>query len=61
MATRWINVKECARCGNEHLGLTASPFVRSPKDWTHFATCPESHQPILVRFVLDGKDKLETE
>lgn len=47
-------LNKCARCGGHHLGLTFFPFMRPPKTggrtmWTHYAPCPKTHEPILMR------------
>ena len=53
-----VNVHECARCGLDHTGL---PFRRMTRpmeaddglDWTHWALCPTSLDPILMRIEPD--------
>lgn len=44
----------CARCGLNHTGLVWVPFSRPPTGpdgvvWTHWAICPVSGDPILMR------------
>jgi hypothetical protein len=44
------NVVGCARCGKDHKKIVAHPFARPPSGaWTHFAPCPETGEPVLVR------------
>jgi hypothetical protein len=45
----------CARCGESHPGIAVYPLTRPMVDdgekmWTHFATCPTTHEPILFAF-----------
>jgi hypothetical protein len=47
-----FSVTGCARCGGDHVELAAVEFQRPPKDedeeWSHWATCPETGEPILI-------------
>lgn len=48
-------IVNCARCGADHEDLTARAFVRPPsKRHTHYATCPNTEQPILVGIAVVG-------
>ena len=48
-----VNLKFCARCGQDHIDLKLKPFTNPVKAGelllaTHFATCPTNAEPILV-------------
>lgn len=48
------NVTECARCGEAHNGLEFHQFSRPFREdngtlWEHWATCPVTHEPMLLR------------
>ena len=42
-----VPVRECPRCEGEHVPLVFQPF-REPSDHTHWATCPETGEPITM-------------
>jgi len=48
------STRGCARCGGDHDDLTYRPFSRPIPDvdgaFTHWASCPETGDPILMRF-----------
>lgn len=49
-----IGVMSCARCGQDHDELEFKPCKRGPIPTatglaTHWATCPETGDPILMR------------
>lgn len=51
-----LNVKSCARCGLDHQNLVLMELRQpmAPEDapgvsWTHWAKCPTSGEPIMVR------------
>ncbi len=45
-------VEGCARCGGTHSDLIVSEFQRTPEGgWTHWATCPATGAPILIRMI----------
>lgn len=53
-----IEIKRCARCGEDHLSVTFFSFDRPPTDvdniaWSHWGICPKSNDPILMRQVKD--------
>lgn len=55
---RFISVNKCARCGEDHEDLRFAEFglpidPDSPNTLTHWATCPVSLDPILLRFIAD--------
>lgn len=47
------DIRQCARCGRDHAAL---PFLRLQRpmedadgvDWTHWATCPTTGEPVLM-------------
>lgn len=41
-------VRNCARCGGNH-DLAFQPLTNPPASYTHWAPCPTSGQPILMR------------
>jgi ribosomal protein S27AE len=41
------DVKECARCGQDHAGITFTELI-NPGLVSHFAMCPVTNQPILM-------------
>jgi hypothetical protein len=47
-----IDVKCCARCGGDHDQLRFM-VLGGHERYTHWAICPVSTQPILLRFDLD--------
>lgn len=51
-----IDVLNCARCDGVHLQIEVEPFrgVANPV-YSHWCLCPESKQPILVRFETVGE------
>lgn len=46
----------CARCGNDHSHIEfvrmTRPLVLDGSELTHWATCPETGEPILMRFTV---------
>jgi len=44
-----FNLKNCARCGENHGMLTAKPFKKAIDDYTYWAKCPTSGDPILIK------------
>ena len=58
------NVGNCARCGGNHDVLLfrklRRPVVAPDREWTHWASCPENGEPILLRRDLAAKDAIAT-
>lgn len=51
-----VNIKGCARCGEDHKNIKAHEFYKSPVgDYTHFAMCPVYEEPILIKIKKDGE------
>lgn len=48
-----MNIRSCARCGLDHDGLKFEPLVNAPEWFTHFGTCPQVSQPILMKLERD--------
>lgn len=46
------NVGNCARCHGDHLVLTFKKFTHVQGQWTHWALCPRSQEPILLKVLL---------
>ena len=46
-----INVRKCARCGGDHDRVGFKPFTNPPRRFSHWAHCPKSGEPILMRLV----------
>ncbi len=50
-------VGKCARCGKDHNVVTFKLFTQAVVDsdnnilYSHWGTCPETKDPILLRFV----------
>lgn len=44
-----VDVNRCARCGQDHEGLEFRLFDRPCGEWTHWAMCPVTQEPILCR------------
>jgi hypothetical protein len=49
------DVKNCARCGGNHDQLLFCKFQQAPPDHTHWASCPATDEPILLKIVDDGE------
>jgi hypothetical protein len=43
-----LNVRHCARCDGEHITLRFTSLANPPDGITHWAMCPQMHQPILL-------------
>lgn len=46
-----IDVDGCARCGGEHR-VEFREFARPAGQYTHWASCPETGDPILLEIVV---------
>ena len=46
----YIDVSCCARCGDNHRGVEFKTFTRPSADWTYWAQCPNTGEPILLKF-----------
>jgi len=59
--TKKANIKDCARCGNDHEGLIFKRFVRPIYDkdgtiWHYWTLCPETDEPLLMRGVWESSE-----
>ncbi len=43
------DIHKCARCGKTHESIEFIPLLNAPEDASHFAMCPETHQPIICQ------------
>jgi hypothetical protein len=48
-----VSIKRCARCGGDHLSLIFTPLSNPPHEFTHWAMCPVSKEPILMKSIPD--------
>ena len=51
----WRSVEGCPRCGRTHRPLLFKPFSQTigvPEQWTHWAMCSRTRQPILAAIVI---------
>jgi hypothetical protein len=55
------HIKNCARCGHDHPGLLFRQLKRVGQalgsEWSHWASCPETGEPIMLAVVDDEKRK----
>lgn len=49
-------ITNCARCGGTHPEVYFWKFARPPKSHSHWAICPKTHQPILMRFTKETEE-----
>jgi hypothetical protein len=58
--TRLCDLTKCIRCGKNHKRLMFKPFQRTPpSEFTHWATCPNTREPIIQAEVLSGDPRLQ--
>jgi hypothetical protein len=58
MTTERITVSNCARCGGDHENISCMKLARPCGNFTHWAQCPTTLEPIMVAFVDDGEVEL---
>ena len=51
ISPRTVDVYECVRCGRDHDDLEFHKLARPSDSWTHWATCPNNGEPVLVKVV----------
>ncbi len=51
-------VENCARCGKNHRNLEFNRFTRVCKDFTHWAMCPVTRQPVMLQAIDDPAFKV---
>ncbi len=49
-------VKSCARCGQTH-EVEFFPLDNASDEWDHWADCPVTHQPIMMREISDSQEE----
>jgi len=47
--THIYDIEGCERCLDNHEKLAVNKFVRGPMGFTHWATCPATGDPILIK------------
>ena len=50
-----INVKSCARCGNNHDKLPFELLNNPTDEFNHWGMCPKTNQPILLAIMQSSK------
>ena len=50
------DLKNCARCGNDHDDLVPEKLEKPVDDYTHWCPCPTNGQPILWAQVEEADD-----
>ncbi len=50
-------LRSCARCGEDHPGLTFFKFLRPVTGYEWWTPCPTTDEPILMRIVTEPKEK----
>jgi hypothetical protein len=53
------SMKRCARCGQDHGPIDFDRFINPPPNVTHWAPCPATGEPILLRLVDHAGDVVE--
>ena len=43
------DVIHCVRCGDDHKDVVFAPFLRPAGELTHWAKCPNTGEPILMK------------
>lgn len=43
------DVKNCARCGQDHIALRFAKLSKPGEDFTHWAACPGNGEPIMMK------------
>lgn len=51
------SVNRCARCGQDHELVAFNVLLNHPEDITHFGTCPNTQQPILMLMKEDAQEQ----
>lgn len=49
-----MTVRGCARCNEDHEQLVFLKLGQPCQEWTHWAVCPTTNEPILLTF--DAKE-----
>ena len=51
----YITVTDCQRCGKNHMGLLFKKLANPADEWSYWAMCPTTQQPVLMR-VVEGQE-----
>lgn len=43
-----LDITKCVRCDQDHRAVAFTPFMRAPTQFTHWAMCPVTNEPMLV-------------
>lgn len=46
----------CARCGQEHVDLVFQPLTQPQEEWSHWAPCPATQEPIMLATMPSGPE-----
>lgn len=52
--SHYITIFTCTRCGQDHEEILCNPLTNPPEEFTHYAICPRTHEPILITIELVG-------
>jgi len=52
-----VDVKDCARCGEDHKQLRFIKLTRPGPRHSFWAPCPTNHEPIMMKVTQDKKKK----
>lgn len=44
-----VKVRSCARCNSDHDVVFFKSFTRPVENYTHWGTCPNTGEPILMK------------
>jgi hypothetical protein len=59
--TLLCNLTKCIRCGKNHKRLTFKPFQKTPpSEFTHWALCPHTKEPVLLASVMSDDPRLQS-
>jgi hypothetical protein len=50
-----VDIKSCARCGQNHDKLIFKLLTQPQKEWTHWVLCPVSAEPIMLKICSEQK------
>ena len=51
------SVFNCARCGQDHQELEFTRLKRPEAEWTHWAVCPNTGEPVLLKSTIKKIDR----
>ena len=44
-----VTVRNCARCGKDHVGMTFHQLSNPTDEWKYWGTCWKTKQPVLLK------------